>query len=573
MKLEAKLGVTYGLLIFAMLGTSTVAYIHMSEVNRITTRITSQRLPIVNKDRDARVSEGKTARALEDYLLFSSDAIAAESYRKEYHNQRSAVELQLGQLRDLVNGSDLAEDKSRLPDLASRMKLLHEIEDEIEAQIGSRTAAGTAAAYEQVKERMPSQETIVYASLYDLQKSEKFAMETESQEVLDASHSMMWTLAITTLLGSLIGGGIAMTIARRISRGVRTVADRASSIALGDLTGLPLGIKSVDEVGMLADAMETMQGNLRETIGTVVRTAASVTSNANSIGATGEDMHRKMDEQNRQTEQTVAAVQEMSATVAEVSRHAGSAAKNARAAAETARQGGDIVREMLAGMTSIAHAVQSTSATIHLLGEDSARISHIVSVIEEIARKTNLLALNAAIEAARAGEQGRGFAVVAGEVRRLAESTAQATNEISEMIRGIQERTGVAVASMAEGTATVEAGMVTTGRAGEALERIIGMAESVDKMISQIAVAAQQQTSTADDSSLALHSIHRLGSENLAAMVSSVGSASELRSSAVDLERQIERFHIHAGNGAVSGETRGATRQQPGISWQPAKSA
>jgi methyl-accepting chemotaxis protein len=346
------------------------------------------------------------------------------------------------------------------------------------------------------------------------------------------------------LVSAVLGGLLAMMIARRISRGLRSVVGRAAAIAEGDLTGPPLGIESNDEVGMLADAMQLMQRSLRQTIGAVARTAASVTGNAVTISEAGRDMQRRMDEQNQQTEQTATAMHEMSATVTEVSRHAGSAAKNARAAAETARLGGGIVREMLGSMNSIAEAVRSTSSTIHLLGEDSGRISRIVHVIEEIARKTNLLALNAAIEAARAGEHGRGFAVVASEVRALAESTAQATNEISLMIHGIQERTGHAVASMSEGTEIVAAGVVTTGSAGEALEKIIGMVDQVDRMIAQIAIASQQQSSSAGNSSSALNSIYQLGNENLRAMNLSAAGADALRNSALDLEQQMERFRI-----------------------------
>jgi methyl-accepting chemotaxis protein len=239
-------------------------------------------------------------------------------------------------------------------------------------------------------------------------------------------------------------------------------------------------------------------------------------------------------------------MQEMSASIAEVSRHTQSAAQTARSAAQTAHEGDAIVKQMLASMHSIATAVNDTSSAIGLLGEDSRRISQIVTVIDEIARKTNLLALNAAIEAARAGEQGRGFAVVAGEVRHLAESTAQATGEISAMIQGIQNRTRTAIASMTSGTLTVEQGVVTTNQAGEALERIIEMAERVDRMITQIAIAASQQAASADQSSSSLHSIHNLSSENLTEMATTTAGIESLRATAAALERQVDRFRIHA---------------------------
>jgi methyl-accepting chemotaxis protein len=541
MKLEAKLVVTYGTLLSAMLITSSIAYVHMSEVRRVTTVIVSRRIPIVYMDRDARVTMGKGARELEESLFYADDPSAAATYRQHYHRDLSIAKDQVAALRDLTDAFDLGADQGRIPVIVAQARQLSELEGRIESLIDSQRLV---AARDLVKGQMAAEEVVAYTSMYDLVQSQLNIMESESKEVFGATRAMVWTLWITTILGSLLGGGIALTIARGISRSARAVVERATAIAEGDLTGAPLAVLSKDELGTLANAMQAMQANLRRTIGAVARTAASVTGNAVSIGANGAEMHRKMDEQNQQTEQTASAVQEMSATVAEVSRHAGNAAQNARAAAETARKGGDIVREMLVDMNSIAEAVRSTSTTIHLLGEDSMRIGHIVNVIEEIARKTNLLALNAAIEAARAGEQGRGFAVVAGEVRRLAESSAQATREISQTIHGIQQRTHSAVASMAEGTATVEAGMITTGRAGEALDQIIGMAEQVDQMIAQIAVASVQQTTMANESSLALHTIYRLGSENLSAMSSSVASAHTLRNSAVDLEQQIEHFQV-----------------------------
>ena len=179
-------------------------------------------------------------------------------------------------------------------------------------------------------------------------------------------------------------------------------------------------------------------------------------------------------------------MQEMSISIAEVSRHAQSAATTSKQAASTAREGGTIVEQMLVSMQSIAESVRNTAATVQRLGKESEQIIRIVNVIEEIAQKTNLLALNAAIEAARAGEQGRGFAVVAGEVRRLAESTRNATSEIGKMVGDFQLHTRGAVDAMDSGTETVNLGVETTNRAGEALKRIIQMADQVDSMIAQI---------------------------------------------------------------------------------------
>jgi methyl-accepting chemotaxis protein len=553
MKLQAKLGSAYAILIFAMLGTSTVAYLRMSEVNRTTTLYVSERVPIVRQAERARIDLQKSSRVLEQLLLFGGDPAEAAYLRARHRDQWAFAETAMATMSDLAVQYSLDDEGVRIREIDAQMARLNDLEAHIDALIASGKPEDTASALSLAHNQMAGQEKVVWDDLEFLIAYENVAMESEATQVHNATHSMIWTLWITTLVSSCLGGLIASAISRRISLGVRGVAERAAAIAQGDLTGPPLAIVSKDEVGMLANATELMQANLRLIIGAVARTAASVTRDALSLGETGKDMQRKMDEQNQRTEMIAGAVQEMSATVAEVSRHSGNAARTARDAAETARKGGGIVHEMLAAMNSIAEAVRSTSSTIHLLGEDSTRIGHIVDVIDEIARKTNLLALNAAIEAARAGEQGRGFAVVAGEVRRLAESTAQATNEISQMVRGIQERTRNAVVSMAEGTKSVGVGTVTIGRAGEALETIIGMAEQVDKMIAHIAVASVQQTSTAEDSSSALHSIYRLGSENLNTMSASVLTAESLRTSALELEQQIERFQI--GGDPDDGET------------------
>jgi len=566
MKLEAKLLSICGITIVAMFITSTFAYFRISSANSLTNKVITERAPVVDAGRNLRNRIMGASRSIEEDMLFGSDPDVATKLRKDYQSNWAEAEVDMDKLQALGQKYNFGKANDSIRSMKDQIVKLKAIDDHIESLIISQKPDDLATAYELTRGDMSNTEAEVFNVVNELITTQNDAQEKESKQMISSNMATIWTLWICTLLGSILGGGLSLVFARKISSSVRILVDRASAIAQGDLSGAPLDLNSSDEIGLLATAIEKMQANLRQVISTVAQTAGSVTANAVSIGNAGTDMHRKMDEQNQQTELTVAAVKEMSLSVQEVSRHANNAAENARSAAETARHGGNIVREMLSSMNSIAEAVNSTSTTIHLLGEDSQRISSIVSVIEEIANKTNLLALNAAIEAARAGEQGRGFAVVAGEVRRLAENTAQATSEISQMIDGIQKRTNTAVQSMTEGTAKVEAGMETTSRAGDALEKIIGMAEQVDQMIAQIASASQEQTTTANHSSSALHSIYQLGSENLSAMTNAVAITEELRKSALELEKQIEHFHLEddrrrgwnsKASTARSGETSG----------------
>jgi methyl-accepting chemotaxis protein len=199
---------------------------------------------------------------------------------------------------------------------------------------------------------------------------------------------------------------------------------------------------------------------------------------------------------------------------------------------------------MLSGMTTISDSVSQTAETVQRLGKESEQIIRIVNVIEEIAQKTNLLALNAAIEAARAGEQGRGFAVVAGEVRRLAESTRNATSEIAQMIESITANTHAAVEAMTSGTDRVSRGMEITARAGESLQRIIAATDQVESMIAQIATASTEQSVAAQEFSQNLEVINQLGEEGTASSPVTKALVESVRSGAARLQEFTGHFRI-----------------------------
>ena len=546
MKLESKLGLSTGILVAAMLLSAYTATIRIQEANQLASTATTQHIPINQTVRDLRVQILYSIHALESYMLFGIDPAASASFRHTRQQNLAQADASMTKLKEYASLYGLGYDATRINELDASLSNLKALEDKVEQLNESKSAQGTAQAYDTFQNQILPLEKSLFAMASDLSQSQMAQADDEIVQLKHANSATLYTLWLATILGALVGGSISVLLARRLTKGIDLVAERANSIAAGDLTGGALNVQSQDQIGTLAQAMQQMQTNLAGIIGTVVNTAGSLTGSAASMRSASDQMHRRIDQQSQQTQQAATAMQEMSASIAEVSRHTQSAAETARSAAQTARDGGAIVKEVLGSMHSIATAVSETSSTVGLLGDDSRRISQIVTVIDEIARKTNLLALNAAIEAARAGEQGRGFAVVAGEVRRLAESTAQATGEIASMIQGIQDRTRTAIASMESGTGTVQQGVVTTTQAGEALERIIGMAERVDKMITQIAIAASQQAVAADQSSASLDSIHSLSHDNLSEMATTAAGVESLRATAVALEQQVDRFNLQA---------------------------
>jgi methyl-accepting chemotaxis protein len=544
LKLEIKLGLSTGFLILTAFVSAVVAHVHLTGVTRMAHRMVEQRGPFIVATGALHSDLADSVLAVQALVLYGPHSAVQQANPGALGKAQHAIDGDLQTLQQLEQSLDLGQDQGRLDGISNQIREIEDRELKVAEQIGTGTPQGMAQGRSMLQEQALPLYPLIEENLSNIVRDQCNAIRGRLSTLDQATSTVLITLWTATILGAVVGGIFSLLLARRVARGIILVADRAKAIASGDLTGTPLSVDSSDQIGSLASAMQQMEGSLGSIIRTVKQTAGSLTASAGSMSAATEHIHRHVDQQTQQTQQAATAMQEMSASIAEVSRHTQSAAETARSAAQTAHEGGEIVARMLRSMHSIATAVSDTSSTIGLLGEDSRRISQIVTVIDEIATKTNLLALNAAIEAARAGEHGRGFAVVAGEVRHLAERTAQATSEIATMINGIQQRTRIAVASMASGTTTVEQGVVTTNQAGEALERIIGIAERVDRMIAQIAIAASQQAASADQFSASLDAIHTLSNDNLSEMATTTTSIESLRATANALELQVERFSL-----------------------------
>ena len=219
-------------------------------------------------------------------------------------------------------------------------------------------------------------------------------------------------------------------------------------------------------------------------------------------------------EQFSRTDQVATAMHEMSATAQEVARHAAEAARAADTADHSAQQGESMMRSTIQTITLMRGEIVNTADVIRRLEADSGRIGKVLEVIRGIADQTNLLALNAAIEAARAGDAGRGFAVVADEVRTLARRTADSTAEIHQIIDTVQTGAVDAVRAIESGQSRSDEGVEQVTEAGGMLRRITEEVEAIRDMNRQIATAAEEQTSVAEDISRNLTEITAIATTN-----------------------------------------------------------
>ncbi len=361
-----------------------------------------------------------------------------------------------------------------------------------------------------------------------------------------ASASMLATVQAVGFGAIAASTLIAFFLSSSITKRLKAVMEYASKIADRDLSMDALEMKSGDEIGQLAGKVNEMKDSLKFVIGDVMSSTQMVASSSTELAASAEQMASGIEIQNQQTQQVAAAVEEMSQSVAEVAAKSSDATTASEESQALAEEGGQIVQNTVDEMQGIATEVQSSADTINELGAKSKTIGEIISVINDIAEQTNLLALNAAIEAARAGEHGRGFAVVADEVRKLAERTTEATEEVSVSIRGIQGETSTAVELIENGSKRVGRGVELASSAGQALQSIVSGSQGVQQMVRDIAAAAGEQTAAADEIARAVEGINSVTNQSAESASQSSAAASDLAKQAEQLQELVSRFKLEA---------------------------
>ena len=314
------------------------------------------------------------------------------------------------------------------------------------------------------------------------------------------------------------------------------------TVAEGDLT--QQATVTEDITGAIADSVNYTVEELRTLVASVQNTASRVAQTTADVDSTSTELLAASNEQMNEIQATGKSVLEMATRINLVSNQAQESAKVARQSLEAAESGLTAVQNAIGGMNAIRDQIQDTSKRIKRLGESSQEIGEITELISDITEQTNVLALNAAIQAASAGEAGRGFSVVAEEVQRLAERSADATRQITALVRAIQTDTQDAVAAMERSTQGVVEGAKLSDNAGTRLAEIDQVSRQLSDLIQQISDSALREANLANAVADSIQNIFAVTEQTSDGTRATAGQVRELSRMAEELRQSVARFKI-----------------------------
>jgi methyl-accepting chemotaxis protein len=335
---------------------------------------------------------------------------------------------------------------------------------------------------------------------------------------------------------------ISFAMKKLVTRPLKKITDTIQTIDQESNLKLRVNIKSRDELGEVATAINHMMETFDQMIAKVVSSILRLSNQSQHLASITEQSIQGAQRQQEETQLVATAMTEMEQTSATVADHAANTALSTQEADKQAAAGEDVVKKTIDSITELASNVSNASEEINHLEAESENIGRVVDVITNIAEQTNLLALNAAIEAARAGEQGRGFAVVADEVRTLATRTHKATQEIQSMIENLQSRARQTASVIRSSSETAEASVADATLAGNALYEITYAVGNIKNMNDQIASAAGEQRAVSEEMSRNVVSINNVATDTVEISQKIAQASDELADLAQNLEQIIRRF-------------------------------
>lgn len=471
------------------------------------------RLQIFNQLSQGITEQVAVARA---YLLYSDNNTFYDMFRSL--SQRMAeLEQQLLQDKQAASVHDL---------LRTSSQWRTSVEERIFSQISRgdlQSAAANATA-------LSSLSNEIVNGLSNAVLAEQQKMKEREAELAALRSQSISLIVLFTIAACFLGFLLALFLSKAIALPVVDVSKRLEQLAVGDLTGQELAVRSKDEVGRLVTSLNHVVRNLREMISAVEERAEQLASHSEELSASAEENGASVSE-------VAATATEFASTVENIADHSKEMDASAKQISAMVVSGEESLAAALKNTHELQRELEGLSSIINGLGSRSNEIGNIVNVIKAIAEQINLLALNAAIEAARAGEHGRGFAVVAEEVRKLAEQSSQATAEITELIRGVQAETEAAVKAMNHDRQLMEVTASVVKNAGDSVHEIIRHIQQITQHIAEVNEGIGFIRSASQE-------IAASTEEQSATIEQAASSAQNLAVMAGDLQGLVERFKL-----------------------------
>ncbi|WFR64828.1 methyl-accepting chemotaxis protein [Paenibacillus amylolyticus] len=559
--ISRKLLLGFSSVLLLLVAVTVIAYTQFVSVDRTYTELINDRTTKLLLIKNMSIDLKSQQIALRNYVMEDSSENEQE-FNKAYEDyialsDRLKPTVTSQNMKDYLAQSD--ESMNKYHALAQNIMTLTRQGNNSEiSRLLQETAPGILAELEGIVEGM-----------------EKHQQDAMNSGVVDANLQIAQVLRWITIIGIaaiLIGTMVALIIGRLISLPVAAVAQAASRIADGDLTGETIVVRNRDEIGDLAESFNKMMGNLRHLIHQVGHNADRVAASSEELTAsteqtaaateqvatTMEEIATGMDTQVNMVGDGFHTINELSTGFQQMTENTQNMSNEAIHASAKALSGSEAVQSAVGQMNSIHQTVRSLAAVIEELGNHSQEIGLMVVSISEISAQTNLLSLNAAIEAARAGEHGRGFEVVATEVRKLSDQSAKSAEQISVLVTAINKGMSDAVQSMGEVTAEVQEGMELVHKAGgtfeeirEAVSNVAGQTQEVSASIEQMAAGVEQINvsmktimEVTESAAAGTEEVSATSEEQLSAMQEIASAATDLSSMAEELQESVSRFKV-----------------------------
>ncbi|MBV5290991.1 MAG: MCP four helix bundle domain-containing protein [Curvibacter lanceolatus] len=535
LKMATKLWLAVALIIGALLGVIGFSAYRSAAVQAESDRQTAAYAARIDKaTRWAGLTQANSARTYS--ILLSADPALAVALKEAIANTTA----QIGELQKAIEAvADEPSDKAQLAKIAASRKVMLDLREQ------GRQLRAAGQADEVVQLANGPFKTALATYLGDLNDFVTLQHQHAQASQQRIGESRLFTVKVAAVCIALIVIAIlwgAYGLIRSIVKPLSQANRLAARIAEGDLSST-LETDRQDEFGELLRSLVAMSQSLAQTVSRVRQSTDSIALASSEIAAGNNDLSMRTEQTSSNLQQSASALDNLTNTVQHSAQSAQQASSLAASASLVAEKGGAVVQQVVSTMDEI-----QTS---------SKRIADIIGVIDGIAFQTNILALNAAVEAARAGEQGRGFAVVAGEVRSLAQRSAEAAREIKTLISASVER--------------VENGTRLVTDAGQTMGDIVSSVRRVTDMIGEITAAANEQSGGIANVNQAVASLDQMTQQNAALVEQSAAAAQSLREQAEQLAQVVGTFKV-AGQAASLAPLRSAPARAPNIQVpQPAK--